>query len=111
MPKVLSSDRGAKAFDAALLPSAAEAALALQAGVVSVTNLAVEMQKLGGLPRRPVAPDARDLRYRILKALRSALADSPRLADLDTLIENVSGFGLRLRASAQVVRNRDELVA
>jgi helicase len=87
------------------------AALALQAGeVMSMADLAKEMQDLGRLPRKPVAPEARDLRYRLLRSLRSLLGTHPRQDEVDSLIENVSGFGLRLGCSAQVVRARDELI-
>jgi hypothetical protein len=38
-------------------------------------------------------------------------AGHTRAAELDAVIENVSGFGLRLNCSAQVVRSRDEIIA
>ena len=84
-------------------------ALALKAGeVVSMADLAEDIQQLGRLPRKPIAPDARDLRYRILRSLRAALAQHPKAPALDGTLENVSGFGLRLNATARVIRSRDE---
>jgi hypothetical protein len=86
-------------------------ALALRAGeIVSMADLAVLIQQLDGLPKKPVAPDARDLRYRVLRRLRSLLAEHPRANDLDGIIENISGAGLRLNCTAQVLRARDEIL-
>jgi hypothetical protein len=87
-------------------------ALALKVGqVISMADLAEDIQRVGRTLRKPVAPDARDLRYRILRSLRAGLAGHTRAAELDAVIENVSGFGLRLNCSAQVVRSRDEIIA
>jgi len=87
------------------------AALALRAGeIVSMADLAVLIQQLDGLPRKPVAPEARDLRYRLLRRLRSLLADHPRAGELEGVIENVSGAGLRLNCTSQVLRGRDEIL-
>jgi hypothetical protein len=88
------------------------AALALHANdVVSMADLADGIRKLGRLPRKPIAPDARDLRYRILRALRPHVTTHPGKDGFDRLLENVSGFGLRLNCTAQVLRVRDDLVA
>jgi helicase len=82
-------------------------ALAARAGeVVSMVDLASDLQRLGGLPRKPVAPDARDLRYRLLRSLRAGLAEHPNGAALDRVVENVPGFGLRLNCTARVVGPR-----
>ena len=101
--------RGPKGFQPQLF--FALAALADKAGeVVSMADLALAIQQLGGLPRKPVAPDARDLRYRLLRRLRVLLADHARTDDLESLIENVAGCGLRLNCAAQVLRSRDEIL-
>jgi helicase len=86
------------------------ASLALHAdAVVSMADLAEEIQRLGGLSRKPVAPDARDLRYRILRALRAGIGDHKNADKIEGLIENHHGCGLRLSCTTQVLRARDEL--
>jgi hypothetical protein len=85
------------------------ASLALHVdAVVSEAELAEDMKCLGGLPRRPTSPDARMLRYRLVRALRSALGNHPNAAKIEGLIETVQGLGLRLNCTAQVVRARSE---
>jgi hypothetical protein len=80
-------------------------ALAVLAGApgktLTMADLAEGMHRLGGLQKRPVAPDARDLRYKILRPFRRAFADAPDLRpDIDRLVESVPGVGLRLSAKA-----------
>ena len=56
-------------------PLLALAVLAAHNGeVVSMAELAQGMFELGGLRKKPVAPDARDLRYKLLRVFRRALA-------------------------------------
>jgi DNA-binding response OmpR family regulator len=86
-------------------PLLALAALAAHAGqAVTVADLAREMERIGGLGRRLVAPEARDLRYKMLSAFRYALepASVPR-DEIDRLIETVAGVGLRLNAPGAVL--------
>jgi len=69
-------------------------------------ELVEEMAKLGGRRNRSRAPDARSLRYRILRPFRKTLAGKVEAAELDRLLEFVPGQGLRLnlggRAEVQV---------
>jgi hypothetical protein len=86
-------------------PLLALAALATHAGqTVAVADLAREMQRIGGLGRRLVAPDARDLRYKLLSPFRHALQPTsvPR-DEIDRLVETVAGVGLRLNALGAVL--------
>jgi hypothetical protein len=86
-------------------PLLALAALATHAGqAVAVTDLAREMERVGGLGRRLVAPEARDLRYKMLSPFRHALQPTsvPR-DEVDRLIETVPGVGLRLNAPGAVL--------
>jgi DNA-binding winged helix-turn-helix (wHTH) protein len=81
------------------------AALAQSPGVVvSTTTLADMIQRLGHLSRKPVAPDPRDLRYRLLRSLRRALEDARLREKLANLVETVPGAGLRLTCNSRVIR-------
>ncbi len=64
--------------------------------IVSMEELADAMHALGHLARRPIAPDARELRYKILRPFKKALAQRLAPAELDRLLETVPGAGLRL---------------
>jgi replicative superfamily II helicase len=79
-------------------PLLALAVLASRPGeVVTMAELAEGMFELGGLRKRPTAPDVRDFRYRILKPFKKALGASDiETAEVDELIESVQGR-LRLR--------------
>jgi len=86
-------------------PLLALASLATHAGqAVAVADLAREMERVGGLGRRLVAPEARDLRYKMLSPFRYALQSTqvPR-GEVDRLIETVAGVGLRLNAPGAVL--------
>ena len=86
------------------------AALALNANIsVSMTTLAQAVQHLGRYPRKTIAPDARDLRYRILRTLRLHVRGHRNEWMLEGLLENVQGDALRLNCTAQVIRSSDEL--
>jgi hypothetical protein len=96
-------------------PLLALAVLAEHAGqAITVVELAGEMQRLGGLERRLVAPEARDLRYKLLSPFRHALLRTgiPR-GELDRLVETVAGTRLRLNVAGPVqvigARTREEL--
>ena len=86
-------------------PLLALAVLATHAGqTMPVAELAREMERIGGLGRRLIAPEARDLRYKVLSPFRHALAPAnvPR-DEIDRLIETVAGVGLRLNAPGAVL--------
>jgi helicase len=86
-------------------------ALALRPGeVVSMAEIADQLQRLGGLERRPVAPEAPDLRYRLLRSMRAVLKKHRKPHGLGDLVQTVARSGLRLNCTAEVMRNRDELV-
>jgi hypothetical protein len=86
-------------------PLLALAALAAHAGTaVAVADLARAMERIGGLGRHLVAPDARDLRYKVLSPFRHAVAPAGVARDeVDRLIETVAGVGLRLNAPGAVL--------
>jgi hypothetical protein len=81
-------------------PLLALAVLATRPGeIVTMAELAEGMLKLGGLRKRPVAPDAKDLRYKILQPFKRALSPANPLVALDRLLETVQG-SLRLNTTA-----------
>jgi len=65
------------------------------------------MFKLGGLRKRPVAPDAKDLRYKLQRPFKRALAGTDLEAGVAQLFETLPGVGLRLNlgggARAEVI--------
>jgi hypothetical protein len=63
---------------------------------VSMADLADGMFRLGGLRKRPVAPDPKDIRYRVLAPFKKALLGEARVAPIERLVEPVRGVGLRL---------------
>jgi helicase len=78
-------------------PLLALAVLADRAGeVVSMAEIAEGMFKLGALRKRPVSPDARDLRYKLQRPFKRALTGTGLEAEVATLFETVPGIGLRL---------------
>jgi replicative superfamily II helicase len=83
------------------------AALATRPGtIMSDTDLADTAAKLGGGVRRPVAPDLKDLRYKIVRPFRVRLRDTPHATTIADMVENTSG-GLRLNVSGAVeIRSR-----
>jgi hypothetical protein len=86
-------------------PLLALAVLAGRAGqVVTMAEIAEGMFKLGGLRKRPVAPDAKDLRYKLQRPFKRALAGTELEADVAQLFETLPGVGLRLNlGAAQVI--------
>jgi hypothetical protein len=75
------------------------AVLALHPGeVVAMTELAAEMQKLGRLSRRLVVPEQREIRYKVIRPFRHALAGIVADDEIESLVENIPGVGLRLDA-------------
>jgi ATP-dependent DNA helicase len=84
-------------------PFLALAVLAENAGAsIGLSDLAESMHRLGGLSRRLVAPEARDLRYRILRPFRRALKSGVPAPEIDRLVESISGDALRLNAPGPV---------
>ena len=87
-------------------PLLALAVLAGRAGeVLTMAEVAEGMFKLGGLRRRPIAPDAKDLRYKLQRPFKRAHAGTDLEADVAELFEPLPGLGLRLNLGgvAQVV--------
>ncbi|MCU0690314.1 MAG: DEAD/DEAH box helicase [Polyangiaceae bacterium] len=84
-------------------PLLALAVLASRAGeVVTMAELAEGMFELGALPKRPVAPEARELRYRILRPIKKALDGVVQREELDHLVETVPGSGMRVKSVSLV---------
>ena len=61
-----------------------------------MAELAEGMQELGALRKRPVAPEAREIRYRILRPIKKALDGVVPREEMDQLVETVSGTGMRV---------------
>lgn len=86
------------------LPLLALAALASRPGqAMTMAEVADWIHKLGVLGKKPVAPDAKDLRYKILQPFKKAMNDSAPKSELDRLVESVRGVGLRLNVSGPVL--------
>jgi hypothetical protein len=84
-------------------PLLALAVLATRNGeVVSMAELAQGMFELGGLRRKPVAPDARDLRYKMLRAFRRALEGKVSAREIDRVVESLPS-GMRMNIAGRVV--------
>lgn len=94
-------------------PLLALAALARRPGAtVSMAELAEEMFRLGGLRKRPLTPDARDLRYKLLRPFKRALDGKVPPEEIEQLIESAPGVGLRLNVSGPVeVLQKDRIQA
>jgi hypothetical protein len=81
------------------------AGLAAHAGeVVSMTELAVEMQRRGRFSRRLVTPEPREIRYRIMRPFRRALRGLVDKKEIESLVETIPGAGLRLNVPPQYCR-------
>mgnify|MGYP001212179291 CR=1 FL=1 len=88
-------------------PLLALAVLASRPGqVVRMAELAEQMAALGGMKKRPLTPEPKDLRYKLLRPFKKALAGSVPDEEIDGLVENVAGVGVRLTVAAQLVRVR-----
>jgi helicase len=78
-------------------PLFALAVLASRAGqVVTMPELAEGIRELGGVQKKVVAPDARDLRYKILRPFRKALTGVVDPTEIERLVESVDSSGMRL---------------
>jgi helicase len=76
------------------------AVLAARAGtIVPMTDLAAEMKRIGRVGKRLVAPEPREIRYRVIRPFRRALAGIVADTEIEGLLENVPGAGLRLNVS------------
>jgi hypothetical protein len=76
------------------------AGLAARPGkVVTMAELATEMQKLSRSGRRVVAPELREIRYKVIRPFRRALMGVVPANEIEQLFENVPGTGLRLNAA------------
>lgn len=73
--------------------------------VWTMAEIAEGMHKMGGLRSRPVAPDAKDLRYKLQLPFKKAFAGTPWETEVGRLFENLPGVGLRLNLEgpAQVI--------
>jgi helicase len=69
---------------------------------VTVAELAEKMQRIGGLVRRLVTPEARDLRYKLLAPFRHALKKTVPANEIDRLVESIPGEALRLNVPGSV---------
>lgn len=69
---------------------------------VTVAELAEEMQRVGGFVRRLIAPEARDLRYKVLAPFRHALRQAVPSEEIDRLVESIPGEALRLNVPGPV---------
>jgi hypothetical protein len=79
------------------------AVLAARPGkVVTMAELAAEMQKLTRSSRRVVAPELREIRYKVIRPFRRALAGVVPANEIEDLFENIPGTGLRLNVSGGV---------
>ena len=54
-----------------------------------MAEIAKWMFALGGLRRKPVAPDARDLRYKLLRVFRKALAGAADAGEIERLLQSI----------------------
>lgn len=78
------------------------AALATHARTtMSDADLASAVAEIGGRGKRPVAPDLKDLRYKIIRPFRLKLRDTPIAHAADDLVESTPG-GLRLNVGGAV---------
>lgn len=87
-------------------PMLALAVLARRAGeIVTMAEIADGMFQLGGLRKRPVTPDARDLRYKLQRPFVRAVAGSGFEDEIPQMFETVPGVGLRLNlvGTAEVI--------
>ncbi len=64
--------------------------------VITMAEIAEGMKRLGRITKRLIAPDARDLRYRILRPIKAVFAGVMTIEEIDRLVESIPGQGLRL---------------
>ncbi len=90
-------------------------ALAVLAGrpgeTITMADIADGMFRLGALQKRPIAPDPRDLRYKVLRPFKKALGTTIAADELDQVVEAIRGVGLRLNLpglAEVIVPDRDD---
>jgi hypothetical protein len=66
--------------------------------VVNMTDLASGMRKFDRSKRRLVTPESREVRYQVIRPFRRALAGTVAEQEIESLVENIPGVGLRLNA-------------
>lgn len=59
------------------------------------------MFELGALRKKPVAPDARDLRYKLLRVFRKALVGTVDALEIERLVESVPSIRMRLNVEGE----------
>ena len=85
-------------------PLLAWAVLAARPGeAVSMAELAERMNDLGAFRKRPIAPEATEIRYRMLRPFKKALNGAVPAGEIGKLIDNIDGKALRLNLSAEDV--------
>jgi hypothetical protein len=62
-------------------------------------DLAADMQRLGRADRRLVTPESREVRYKVIRPFRRALAGVGAENEIEAHVENIPGAGLRLNAA------------
>ena len=68
--------------------------------VVTMPDLATGMRKLGRSHRRMVTPESREVRYQVIRPFRRALAGIVADDEIESLVENIPGVGLRLNPAS-----------
>lgn len=69
--------------------------------VVSMTDLVAGMRRLGRSNRRVVTPEPREIRYQVIKPFRRALTGIVAEEEIESLLDNLPGVGLRLNAATE----------
>jgi len=70
--------------------------------VLSMAEIAEGMKRHGRVAKRLVAPDARDLRYRIVRPLKAVFAEVLGVEEINRMVESIPGVGLRLNYAGPV---------
>jgi hypothetical protein len=70
--------------------------------VWTMAEIAEGMHKIGGLRTRPVAPHAKDLRYKLQQPFKKVFAGTDFENEVAQLFENMPGVGLRLNIDGAV---------
>ncbi len=70
--------------------------------IVAMDDLALGMRKFARSKRRLVTPESREIRYQVLRSFRRALDGIIAKDEIESIVENVPGVGLRLNSPARV---------
>lgn len=85
-------------------PLFALAVLAQHAGqTLSMEDLATEMPRIGWKDKSDIAPDQKQLRYKLINPFRCALKDILQKTEIDRLVESIPKMGLRLNLEADQI--------